>query len=187
MKLFKPLSVVLLLALGLSTYLYLDLEDKKAQLAALEQAHQRYRILAALLNGATQGIQGTKPEAAAAANRVIDFMLSSNAPPEQRFKTCWDTKLNTTQWGSMGPHGLLDACVSTIADPATATLMKALASLKDQLRAACSSEGGNRYEEALHCWADRSYRLVFSADKLLFDFVTDPDWLEKQEAVVEAN
>ncbi len=186
MKLFKPISVALLLALGLSTFLYLEgkdrLEEKEALITTLEQENHRYRISTALLNGATQGIHETKPEAVAAANRVIDFILTANAPSEPQFKACWETKLNTTQWGSMGPHGLLEACVNTLSSPETAALMKDLASVRDQRRAACSSEGKNRYEEALNCWADRSYRLVFSADKLLFAFVTDPDWLDKQAA-----
>ena len=79
----------------------------------------------------------------------------------------------------------LDDCIDTISDSKTAILLKDLEKKSNSVRYDCGAQSANNFEAARDCWADRNYRLIYSADKTLFDFITTPEWLDKQKNIIE--
>jgi len=168
-----------------------ELEAKKEELgAAIENLHQvkeenrRFKVVNAIYYGATTGLHGTKPEITNDVNKVVDFILASKNSPEEKFKECWDRKLKTTNWGSMGPYGLLDDCIDTIVDANTAIFIRDIDNKKGSANYACRAHANNSFEGARDCWADRNFRMINSANNTLFDFITTKAWVDNQKSIV---
>ena len=129
-------------------------------------------------------MHGTKPEITNDVNKVVDFILASKNSPEEKFKECWDRKLKTTNWGSMGPYGLLDDCIDTIVDANTAIFIRDIDNKKGSANYACRAHANNSFEGARDCWADRNFRMINSANNTLFDFITTKAWVDNQKSIV---
>lgn len=155
-----------------------NLESLKSQLRQLT-------VINAINAEGTRGIISTDAETIKTVNQVITFILESRSPAESKFAECWDRKLKTTDWGSMGPFGLLDECIDTIVEAKTAILMKELDRARNQARYNCSRTSANNAEAARDCWADRNFRLIASADSVLFSFITTAEWFNNQKGQIK--
>lgn len=190
-------ALSLLAALGLLATLFViftqssELQATKNELHKLTSEFQKikdenkqFRVANAILEGATTGLHSTKPETIKEVKRVIGYILGSKGITEDKFKECWDRKLKTTQWGSMGPYGLLDECIDSIVDAKSAIFIREIDSSVETARYTCQSEGRDRYERAKNCWADRNFRLLTSANDALFASITTPNWIESQNSAI---
>jgi hypothetical protein len=149
-----------------------------------KEANKRLKVVNAINDGATNGLHATKPDVISETNRVIEYILTSGAPTEEKFYECWDRKLKTTNWGSMGPYGLLDDCIDKISSAKTAILMREIDNKVNAINYECRSKSATRFEGARDCMAERNYRLIVSANHALFEFVTTKNWIENQEGVI---
>ncbi|WP_374491069.1 hypothetical protein [Zoogloea sp.] len=192
-------SIITALAVGLVISVFSslekgkELEQHKERVAEISVELQKYqtenrklRAIASILDGATTGIHQTQPETIKNVNKVVAYILDLKDAPEEKFKECWDRRLNTTNWGSDGPYGLLDECIDSIKSTNSAILIREIDNATDAARSRCS-EGNNRYEMAKSCWADRNFRLMSSANQAIFSAITTPNWLEAQDISVNAN
>lgn len=191
-----PFGIITALTVGLaiSVFTFLEktkeLEQHKERISGISIELQKYqtenrklRAIASILDGATTGIHQTEPETVKHVNKVMAYILDLKDAPEEKFKECWDRRLNTTNWGSDGPYGLLDECIESIKSTSSAILIREIDNATEAARSRCS-EGENRYERAKSCWADRNYRLVSSADQALFLAITTPNWLDTQDVSI---
>ncbi|MDT4884856.1 hypothetical protein FQZ97_1210340 [compost metagenome] len=103
---------------------------------------------------------------------------------EEKFKECWDRKLKTTNWGSNGPERILDDCIDSIASADTAILMSEIDNKTNSTDYTCRSSANNRFEGARNCSADKNYRLIISANRTLFEFITTKDWIDNQKPMI---
>ena len=185
-------SIITALAVGLVISAFTSLEKSKeleqhkervaeisAELQKYQTENRKLRAIATILDGATTGIHQTQPETIKNVNKVVAYILNLKDAPEEKFKECWDRRLNTTNWGSNGPYGLLDECIDSIKSTSSAILIREIDKATDAARSRCS-EGNNRYEMAKSCWADRNFRLMSSANQAIFSAITTPNWLDAQ-------
>lgn len=193
MKQTIPFSIIAALTVGLAISVFTsfektkELEQHKERVSEISIELQKYqtenrklRAIASILDGATTGIHQTEPETIKNVNKVVAYILDLKDAPEEKFKECWNRKLNTTNWGSDGPYGLLDECIDSIKSTSSAILIREIDNATDAARSRCS-EGNNRYEMAKSCWADRNFRLVSSANQAIFSAITTPNWLDTQD------
>lgn len=188
-----PFSIIAALTVGLAISVFTSLKKTKeleqhnerisemsVELQKYQTENRKLRAIASILDGATNGIHQTRPETIKNVNKVMTYILDLKDAPEKEFKDCWDRMLNTTNWGSDGPYGLLDECIHNIKSTSSAILIREMDNATNAARSECS-EGDNRYEWAKSCWADRNYRLVSSANQALFSAITTPNWLDTQD------
>jgi len=186
-------SIMIALTLGLVISVFTlfekskELEQQKEKIAEISIELKKYQTenrkigaIASILKGATAGIHQTQPETIQNVNKVVTYILGLKDAPEEKFKECWDRRLNTTNWGSDGPYGLLDECIDSIKSSSSAVLIREIDNATDAARSRCS-EGNNRYEMAKSCWADRNFRLISSANQAIFSAITTPNWLDAQD------
>lgn len=191
-----PFSIIAALTAGLAISVFISLEKTKEleqhneriskismELQKYQTENRKLRATASILNGATNGIHQTEPETIKHVNKVMTYILDLKDAPEKEFKECWDRMLNTTNWGSDGPYGLLDECIDRIKSTNSAILIREIDNATLAARGECS-EGDNRYEMAKSCWADRNFRLVNSANQALFSAITTPNWLDTQDITI---
>lgn len=181
-------AVIGLLATGLVIFNQAtELKETRIELSRItndlnntKNENKRLRVTNSVLEGATRGLHATKPETIKEVNLVINHILESKSATEEKFKECWNRKLQTTDWGSDGPEGLLDDCIDHIAQSKNAILIKDIERKAEAARYICRSEStlGGRYEMAKNCLADRNYRLLASAFNSLFESLTTPHWIE---------
>ena len=185
-------SIITALAVGLVISAFTSLEKSKeleqhkervaeisAELQKYQTENRKLRAIATILDGATTGIHQTQPETIKNVNKVVAYILNLKDAPEEKFKECWDRRLNTTNWGSNGPYGLLDECIDSIKSTSSAILIREIDNATDAARSRCL-EGNNRYEMAKSCWADRNFRIMSSANQAIFSAITTPNWLDAQ-------
>lgn len=134
-------------------------------------------VLIEIYKGASSGLIAASDDSKEKVKKVVDYITTNNLPKEKLFKSCWDRHLQTYDWGSMGPVGLLESCIDKISDDETAILMKKLDSSVELMRYECMPRGRTRYEGLEQCGIDGNYILLSSADNVLFKFVTEDDWL----------
>ncbi len=139
----------------------------RSDIEKLQIENRKIRTIATILNGATNGLHKTRPETIKLANRAVEYIQQYKGPAEEKFKDCWNRRLNTTNWGSDGPYGLLDECIDSIENTDAAIFIRELENSTNAARSSCS-EGENRYEMAKSCWADRNFRLIQSANHAIF-------------------
>lgn len=191
-------SIALVSTLGMAGILYFsfnqyqeieriegELKSATEELSLEKETNRRFRVVSAINNGAAMGLHGTKPDVVSDANRVVEYILTSNDPTEDKFSECWDRRLKTTNWGSMGPYGLLDDCIDTIASAKTAIFMREIDNKANAISYACRSKSANRFEGARDCMAEKNYRLITSANNALFEFVTTKNWIDNQAGVIK--
>lgn len=193
MKITIPFSIIAALTVGLAISVFTSfeknkkLEQHKEKVAEISIELQKYRTdnrklraIASILEGATTGIHQTQPETIKNVNNVVAYILDLKDAPEEKFKECWNRKLNTTNWGNYGPYGLLDECIDSIKSTSSAILIREIDNATDAARSRCS-EGNNRYEIAKSCWADRNFRLMISANQTIFSALTTQNWLDTKD------
>lgn len=193
MKQTIPFSIIAALTVGLAISVFTsfektkELEQHKERVAEISIELQKYqtenrklRAIASILDGATTGIHQTEPETIKNVNKVVAYILDLKDAPEEKFNECWNRKVNTTNWGSDGPYGLLDECIDSIKSTSSAILLREIDNATNAARSSCS-EGNNRFEMAKSCWADRNFRLVNSANNAIFSAITTSNWLDTQD------
>ncbi|WP_139379564.1 hypothetical protein [Zoogloea sp. LCSB751] len=187
------ISIITALAVGLAASVFTsfekakEIEQHKEKITEVSTELQKYktenkklRAVASILDGATNGIHKTQPEIIKNVNKVVAYILNLKDAPEEKFKECWDRRLNTTSWGSDGPYGLLDECIDSIKSSSSAILIREIDNATNAARSRCS-EGNDRYEMAKNCWADRNFRLMSSANQVIFLAITTQNWLDTQD------
>tara|TARA_R110000851_G_scaffold333533_1_gene515185 strand:+ start:18562 stop:19176 length:615 start_codon:yes stop_codon:yes gene_type:complete len=183
----RALLLALIAAVSVAAYLYISLKTEnqalQEQIASLERQNKtlasdmaRAALVSRIYAASASGITGgpTKDDLERG-NEVVDFVLANKPAVEQDFKSCWDRKLNTTSWGSMGPYGLTEACIDKVKDDAVAVMLFDLYKAKENARYECAKKGENRYEMAVNCWADASHRFLMGLDAVFFEIVTEGD------------
>jgi hypothetical protein len=183
----RALLLVLIAAVSVAAYLYISLkaenETLQEQIVSLERQNKtlasdmaRAALVSRIYAASNSGINGgpTKDDLERG-NEVVDFVLANKPAVEQGFKSCWDRKLNTTSWGSMGPYGLTEACIDKVGNDAVAVMLFDLYKAKENARYECAKKGENRYDMAVNCWADASHRFLMGLDAVFFEIVTEGD------------
>lgn len=189
----SKISIAILIVLLLASLLFIAFQSKQLESArtqmlgmnlSLEQAEterKQLRILSAMFEGVSRGIHGVEPDTNKAVKEVATYILLNTEPAETKFAECWDRKLRTTDWGSMGPYGLLDECIDTVVSAKSAILLKQTDRLAEMTADKCRQGGANKFEMAQSCWADGNHRLLMSAGDVLMEALTEPNWLQSSK------
>lgn len=183
------LSVLLLASLLFIAFQSKQLESARTQMLgmnlSLERAEierKQLRILGAIFERVSGG---TEPYTNKAVKDVATYILLNAEPAETKFAECWDRQLRTTDWGSMGPYGLLDQCIDTIVSAKSAILLKETDRLAELEGEKCRQNGSNTIEMKQACWADDNYRLLISAGNVLMEALTEPNWLQSSKTLFD--
>ena len=183
----RVLLLAFIAAVSVAAYLYISLKAEnevlQEQIVSLERRNEtlvsdmaRAALVSRIYATSNSGISGGPSEDdLETGNEVVDFVLANKPAVEQDFKSCWDRKLNTTSWGSMGPYGLTEACIDKVKDDAVAVMLFDLYKAKENARYECAKKGENRYDMAVNCWADASHRFLMGLDAVFFEIVTEGD------------
>lgn len=189
----SKISISILSVLLLASLLFIAFQSKQLESArtqtlgmnlALERAEierKQLRILSAIFEGVSGGIHGVEPDTNKAVKEVATYILLNAEPAETKFAECWDRKLRTTDWGSMGPYGLLDQCIDTVVSAKSAILLKETDRLAELAGEKCRQNTSNTFEMNQACWADGNHRLLISAGNVLMEALTEPNWLQSSK------
>lgn len=158
--------------------------ELESKISILETENKGFKIANSILNDATSGLTKAKPETMKGVTKVVSFLNSGQAGNEPKFAECWDRKLKTTNWGSMGPWGLLDECIDAIEKKESAILLREIENAAEAVRSNCSYTALNAADGRERCGVDRDFRLLSAANRALFSALTTPEWLAKQKPVI---
>ncbi|MFH7563910.1 hypothetical protein [Oceanimonas smirnovii] len=145
----------------------------------LREENLRKNASIEIYKNASTGLIPATTESKALVEDVINHVATSSSPKEKTFKSCWERQLQTGDWGSMGPVGLLESCIDKISNDKTAILMKKVDSSFELIGYECMPRGNSRYDGIEKCNIDGSYILLSSAKDTLFRFITEDDWMNK--------
>jgi len=157
--------------------------DNEVRIKSLESEIKSLAITNVILNDAVAGYTA-HPTTIKRVNSVIDFLRSGAAENEPAFADCWDRKVRTTNWGSMGPWGVLDECIDKISKKDSAILLREIENASDSARSDCSYTAENAAEGRERCAADRDFRLLSAANQALFSALTEADWQKKTKSIL---
>ena len=68
----------------------------RSDIEKLQIENKKIRTIASILNGATNGLHQTRPETIKLVNRAVEYIQQYKGPAEEKFKDCWNKRLNTT-------------------------------------------------------------------------------------------
>ncbi|HRN82312.1 MULTISPECIES: hypothetical protein [Nitrosomonas] len=152
-----------------------EVAELQEKLVSSQETEKEVRVVAAFFKGATNGISDTEPKAIETASKVVSYVIQLKNPAEVEFRDCWEREESINSWGSMGPFGLLDACIAKVKSTKSAVLLREIDAAVQISREECAKDGKDNYDMARNCWADRTYRFIFSANQLLFSALTEPE------------